>query len=168
MTAPTVGPTAEPATRPDGPPPAGLRWAHLALNCRDQQVTEQFYERWFGFRRARAVTLPDGAQIIFVRQGDVLLELFAAEGDGESAAADGPRRPGTARHLAFQTDDLDGFLARMADQAHVSLGPLSFDAFIPGWRSVWLYDPDGVVVEVSQGYRDEDHSPSPQEACHVG
>lgn len=38
----------------------------------------------------------------------------------------------------------------------VSLGPLEFDDFIPGWRTVWVTDPDGVVVEVSQGYRDEE------------
>ena len=33
---------------------------------------------------------------------------------------------------------------------------MSFDAFIPGWRTVWVLDPDGVIVEVSQGYRDQD------------
>jgi len=38
----------------------------------------------------------------------------------------------------------------------VSLGPLKFDGFIAGWHSVWFTDPDGVVVEVSQGYRDAD------------
>jgi len=37
----------------------------------------------------------------------------------------------------------------------VSLGPLHFDDWIPGWHSVWLRDPDGVIVEVSQGYHDE-------------
>lgn len=143
---------------------AGLRWAHLALNCRDQGVTEEFYRRWFGFRPARRVALPDGSQIVFLRQGDVLLELFPAEGDGPVAEADGPRSPGTARHLAFQTDDLDAFLSHIGEAARISLGPLAFDEVIPGWRSVWLHDPDGVVVEVSQGYRDDDHSHTRQEA----
>ena len=41
-------------------------------------------------------------------------------------------------------------------QADVTLGPLEFDEFIAGWKTVWLRDPDGVVVEVSQGYRDEE------------
>ena len=44
---------------------------------------------------------------------------------------------------------------RIGDAVPISLGPLSFDNFIPGWRIVWLIDPDGVIVEVSQGYRDE-------------
>ena len=64
-------------------------------------------------------------------------------------------RFGSVRHLAFQVDDVDALLQQMGDAAQVNLGPIDFDGFIPGWRSVWLTDPDGVVVEVSQGYRDE-------------
>jgi glyoxylase I family protein len=132
-----------------------LRWSHVALNCRDQAVTEEFYRRWFGFERARVVDLGD-QQIIFLRQGSVYLELFASQQPPLLAASgDGPAHVGVARHLAFQTDDLDDFLERMADQVPVSLGPLRFDDFIAGWRSVWLTDPDGVVVEVSQGYADQ-------------
>ncbi|WP_306210637.1 VOC family protein [Actinoplanes sp. RD1] len=132
-----------------------LRWSHVALNCADQAVTEEFYRRWFGFRRARAVSLGD-SEIVFLRQGDVLLELFPA-GAGESPVAakgDGPDHAGIARHLAFQTDDLDAFLSAVGDEIPVSLGPLHFDDFIRGWASVWLTDPDGVIVEVSQGYSD--------------
>jgi len=112
---------------------AGLRWSHVALNCRDQQVTEDFYRRWFGFQRARVVPLGD-TQIVFLRQGSVYLELFAsAEPPVLTATADGPAQVGIARHLAFQTDDLDAFLEQMGDQVPVSLGPLRFDDFIPGW-----------------------------------
>lgn len=59
------------------------------------------------------------------------------------------------RHLAFQTDSVDGFLATLGDAAEVTLGPLDFDDFICGWRTVWVRDPDGVIVEVSQGFEDE-------------
>jgi glyoxylase I family protein len=139
-----------------------LHWSHVALNCRDQQATEEFYQRWFGFERARVVPLGD-QEIIFLRQGDVYLELFQA---GEPApveiTADGPPHRGIARHVAFQTDDLDAFLDRVGDQIPVSLGPLQFDDFIRGWRSIWLTDPDGMVVEVSQGYRDEESVPAHQ------
>jgi glyoxylase I family protein len=133
----------------------GLRWSHVALNCRDQRATEEFYGRWFGFTRARTVSLGT-EEIIFLRHGDVYLELFHSTARRSAAAkADGPPAPGVARHLAFQTDNLDEFLAKVGDAIPVSLGPLHFDDFIPGWRSVWLRDPDGVIVEVSQGYRDE-------------
>jgi glyoxylase I family protein len=144
-----------------------LRWSHVALNCRDQRVTEEFYHRWFGFRRARVVPLGEGKEIVFLRHGQVYLELFAADppaNDTIEATADGPARPGVARHLAFQTDDLEAFLAKVGQDIPVSLGPLEFDAFIPGWHSVWLVDPDGVIVEVSQGYKDQD--PSELAAAH--
>lgn len=134
------------------------RWSHVGLNCRDQAVTEAFYREWFGFRRARVAEEEDG-RVVFLRAGDVYLELFRSAAEPRPAEADGPRHPGVARHLAFQLDDLDGFLARANGRLPVSLGPLAFDECIPGWKTVWITDPDGVVVEVSQGYRDQ----SPEE-----
>lgn len=134
----------------------GLLWSHVALNCRDQAKTVDFYRRYLGFEQVRSVDL-GGHQIVFLRSGAVLLELFDAEGDPLfDPKQDGPANPGVIRHLAFQTDDVDAFLAGVGDDVPVSLGPMSFDAFIPGWRTVWLLDPDGVIVEVSQGYRDQD------------
>jgi len=135
-----------------------MRWSHVALNCRDIGVTEKFYQEWFGFHRARSVTLGD-SEIVFLRRGDAYLELFeAADGAAPADRADGPKAPGTVRHLAFQTDDLDDFLVR-ATELPVSLGPLSFEDFLPGWRSVWFTDPDGVVVEVSAGFHDDESLP---------
>lgn len=130
------------------------QWPHTALNCADQTRTEEFYTRWFGFTRARVVSLPD-AEIVFLRNGPVLLELFGAAGAVPQYSQDGPHDRGTVRHIAFQTDDVDAFLHRMGGTAQVSLGPIGFDDVIPGWRTVWLRDPDGVIVEVSQGYRDQ-------------
>jgi glyoxylase I family protein len=133
-----------------------LVWSHVALNCRDQAATERFYSHWLGFQRVRSVDL-GGSTIVFLRHGQVLLELFGAQGESViDPSADGPPNPGVIRHLAFQTEDLDGFLAGLDGQVPVSLGPLDFHDFIPGWRTVWLSDPDGVIVEVSQGYRDQD------------
>ncbi|MFF9870390.1 VOC family protein [Streptomyces sp. NPDC013953] len=133
-----------------------LRWSHAALNCRDLEATEEFYRHWFGMRRARAFDVA-GARFVFLRLGDAYLELCSLPAQAAPApepSADGPHTAGAVRHLAFRTDDVDAFLARMGDAARVTLGPLDFDAFIPGWRSVWLADPEGNVVEVSQGYRD--------------
>jgi len=63
------------------------------------------------------------------------------------------------RGLAFKVDDVDAKLAEMGDAAVITLGPFSFDAFIPGWRTVWLSDPEGNIVEVSQGFVDEENPP---------
>ena len=50
---------------------------------------------------------------------------------------------------------MDAFVAAMGDDARITAGPMSFDAFIPGWRTTWVADPDGNIVEISQGYVDE-------------
>lgn len=133
-----------------------MHWSHVGLNCRDQQATEEFYTRWFGFARARVIPVGD-SEIIFLRNGNAYLELFPAEvstADPEPNVKDGPAFAGAVRHLAFQTDDIDRLLTSMGDEADVTLGPLDFGDFIAGWRTAWIRDPDGVVVEVSQGYRD--------------
>jgi glyoxylase I family protein len=133
----------------------GMRWSHVGLNCVDQRKTEEFYARWFGFRRARVVEA-DGDRVIFLRSGDVYLELFSTAADPAFRPRDaGPECPGAARHIAFQVADVDAFLAQADGQLPISLGPLSFDAVIPGWKTVWVTDPDGIVVEVSQGYEDQ-------------
>lgn len=128
-----------------------MKFSHVALNCRDLDATERFYTERLGFRRVRAIPLGD-TRIVFLRLGDALLELFQAEGDRPDEAADGPKTAGV-RHIAFQVDDVNAALERLGD-APVTLGPLDFSDFIPGWRTVWLRDPDGTIVEISQGFKD--------------
>jgi glyoxylase I family protein len=129
-----------------------MKWSHAALNCRDVERTAAFYCRWLGFAPAAGFPVGD-SKILFLRRGDAYLELFQA-GDG-MPGGDGPTSAGTLRHIAMQTDDIDQVLATMGPQAHISLGPLCFDEFIPGWRTVWMKDPDGTIVEISQGYQDQ-------------
>lgn len=131
-----------------------LKFAHMAINCRDMAAIEQYYSKYFGFRRARRIDLGD-KEILFLRNGDAYLELFRAEGEGPAPAdKDGPTYAGF-RHIAFQVDNIDAHLASMGDAAKISHGPFSFNDFIPGWRTVWIKDPEGNIVEVTQGFRDE-------------
>ena len=51
---------------------------------------------------------------------------------------------------------MDAQLAAMGADARVTLGPLEFHDFIPGWRTAWVADPDDNIVEISQGYTDEE------------
>lgn len=135
-----------------------LRFSHIALSAKDPIATERFYTKHFGFQRARVIPLGE-TQIVFLKAGTVYLELFAAEGNATQAPeGDGPHTAGI-RHIAFQVDDVDATLASLGDEAKVTLGPLDFDAFIPGWRTVWVADPDGNIVEISQGFVDEDNPP---------
>lgn len=135
---------------------------HISLNCRDQSAIERFYTRHFGFRRARVVDLPDGRQIVFLKGGrDIYLELFPAQGEQPASpdvSGEGRLYPGV-RNFSFGVDSVDAHLAAMGDAAQVTVQPMSFDAFIPGWRSVWLADPEGNIVQVTQGFADQENPP---------
>ena len=91
---------------------------------------------------------------VFLRLGEARLELFQAEGDTPDGEADGPHGAGV-RHIAFQVDDVAAALEKIGSAAPVTLGPLDFSDFIPGWKTAWVRDPDGVIVEISQGYQDD-------------
>jgi glyoxylase I family protein len=129
---------------------------HMGLVCTDPSATERYYSRHFGFQRVRSVALGPGNEIVFLKSGDFYLELFKSTqvSPAPSASGPGPEYPGW-RHLAFKVDDVDAALAAMGDDARITAGPMSFDDFIPGWKSVWVADPDGNIVEISQGYRDQ-------------
>jgi len=146
---------------PSSPAPAPV-FNHVALTCRDPLAIERFYTTHFGFSRARVAPLSDGKQIVFIRSGGIYLELFAADDPAPmpEGTADGPHHPGV-RHIAFKVEDLDATLGALGDEVkrRITLGPLDFSAFIPGWRTVWLADPEGNIVEISQGYVDQDDPP---------
>ncbi|MFS0519184.1 VOC family protein [Nostoc sp. UIC 10607] len=137
-------------------------FSQVALTCKDPIATERFYTKNFGFKRARVTKVPDGEQIVAIKMLDsaFYFELFKAK---EELAVvlpinDGPEYP-SVRHLAFKVDNVDAKLAEMGDDAKITLGPLNFDEYIPGWRTVWIYDPDGRIVEISQGFVDQDNPP---------
>jgi len=138
---------------------AFLRYHHMAISAKDPLAVERFYTKHFGFKRARVIPL-GGEQIVFIKSGEVYLEIFQAKGDAPVplAGGAGPEYP-SWRHIAFMVDDVDAKLAEMGADVQVTLGPLSFDDFIPGWRTVWIADPEGNIVEISQGYVDQDNPP---------
>jgi len=133
-----------------------MKFVHVALSCSDLEKTEKFYSKYFGFKRARYIPLGDGNAIVFIKCGDFYLELFRAESPRPipQADKDGQNYPGW-RHIAFQVDSLDAFIAEFNNELDISLGPLDFSSFIPNWKSVWVKDPEGNIIEISQGYQDE-------------
>ena len=141
---------------------AELMFHHMALACKDPIATEQFYTKYFGFKRARVIPL-GSEQIVFIKSGNAYLEIFQAKQDvpAPRAGKDGPWYP-EWRHIAFKLDNVDAKLAEMGQDAKITLGPLNFDAFIPGWRTVWLSDPEGNIVEITQGFVDQPNPPPVQ------
>jgi len=132
-----------------------LSFHHVALTCDSVARTERFYCDNLGFTRKRAFQIGEGKEIVYIGNGSIYLELFPKEAERPIPVSDrdGPAYP-SLRHIAFKVMDVDAAIAAMRDRPEISLGPLTFDSFIPGWKSVWIKDPDGNLVELSEGYRD--------------
>lgn len=133
---------------------------HIAIACQDPIAIEKFYTTYFGFHRARVIPL-GGEQIVFIKSNNAYLELFQSKEPlpVPRADKDGQWYPGW-RHIAFKVDNIDVKLAEIGDAAVITLGPFDFSDFIPGWRTVWISDPEGNIIEISQGYVDEVHPPA--------
>lgn len=131
-------------------------FSHMAISCKNPLAVERFYVKHFGFKRARVV-MPGPGQVVFLKMGNVYLEIFQAKGDAPlpPAGGAGPEYPGW-RHLAFIVDSVDAKLAEMGQEANITLGPLNFDEVIRGWRTAWIADPEGNIVEITQGFTDQD------------
>jgi len=56
-------------------------------------------------------------------------------------------------------DDLDAKLAELGDSVKTDLGPLDMSQYIRGMRVAWVADPEGNILELSQGYAEEDNPP---------
>jgi glyoxylase I family protein len=135
-------------------------FSHIGISCKDPIGTEQFYAKHFGFRRAR-VYAPGPGQVVVIRGSGLALELFPSTQTQPAprVLGAGPDYP-SVRHIAFQVDDLDAKLAEMGSDARITLGPLDMGQFIPGMRVAWIADPEDNIVELNQGYVDEEAPPA--------
>jgi glyoxylase I family protein len=133
---------------------------HIALACKDPIAVEKYYTKYFGFTRGRVIPLGD-EQIVFIKCGGIYLEIFQAKETRPypDPVDDGPWWPDW-RHIAFKVDDIEAKLNELGDDAKITQGPMDFGAFIPGWKTVWVADPEGNIVEISQGYVDEENPPA--------
>lgn len=138
---------------------SGQVFSHIGIACNDPEATERFYTKYFGFRRARNIPIGDGKAVTFIKSesGDLYFEIFQAEGEPPAPPVmkDGPAYA-SYRHFCFKVDSVDETLKKLGDAARITLGPMDFDSVIPGWRTVWIADPDDRIIEISQGYVDEE------------
>ena len=133
------------------------KFLHIAMTCKDQASFESYYSKHFGMKRARTIDLGGGKELFFMKDDNgFYFEVFPMDEERPIAFAegDGPHYPGY-RHLSFSVEDVDKKIEEMGEDALVTLGPLEFDDFIPGWKTAWLKDPEGNIVEITQGYTDE-------------
>lgn len=132
---------------------------HMGITCKDPLNIERWYRRHFNFERAR-VYAPGPDQVVMVKANGVYLEIFKATQEAPVREPEGSGYEWPSwRHLAFYIDHLDAKLAEMGNDADIKLGPFDMGQFVPGMRAVWIADPEGNIVELNEGYYDEDNPP---------
>jgi len=130
-------------------------FSHIGVVANDPIKLENFYVKYFGFKRTR-VYAPGPDQVVMIKSGDMYFEIFkATEASKDGAPKEaGPMFP-CWRHICFKVDDLDSKLKEIGEAAKITLGPADMSQFIEGMKVAWLADPEGNIIELSQGYKDE-------------
>ncbi len=132
---------------------------HLALNCRDLSAQEDFYSRHFGFERARVFNRGEPEEFVMLRLGGFRMELFqSSEATPEDRA--GPRPVGF-KHLCFEVEDVKRKRDEL-EEAGANPGPvIDCSEDVPGLKVCFLADPEGNVLELMEGWRDQENPPGP-------
>ena len=127
---------------------------HIALNCRDKLAQEKFYIKHFGFQRCRTFNRGRPNEFFLLKLGSMRLELF---GNGNATESDrGGEQAVGFKHFAFEIPKLEPFIDALRADG-VDIDPIREVPFLaPGARIVFFRDPEGNIVELMEGYRDEE------------
>lgn len=117
---------------------------HIAIICRDYQVSKQFYTDVLGLTIIREVYRAEreSFKLDLALNGAYVIELFSFPNPPER-----PSRPESAglRHLAFEVEDLDKVLVRLTEKGVIA-EPVRVDEFT-GKRFTFIADPDQLPIE---------------------
>lgn len=117
---------------------------HIAIICRDYNVSKAFYTDVLGLTVIREVYREerDSYKLDLALNGEYIIELFSFPDPPER-----PSRPEAVglRHLAFQVDDLN-LVVKTLEQKGVLAEPIRIDEFT-GKRFTFIADPDRLPVE---------------------
>jgi glyoxylase I family protein len=120
---------------------------HIALNCSDLAAQEAFYTRHFGFKRSRTFNRGKPDEFFLLKLGSTRLELFPTD-RAKTAALRGGEQPIGFKHLAFDVPKLEPGIEPdpIIDVGHIT----------PGFRIVFFRDPEGNILELMEGYQEEE------------
>jgi len=125
---------------------------HIAFNCVDRKKQEAFYSKHFGFRRSRVFNAGRPDEFVMLRLGGTCIELFSVKA---APGARGGEQPVGFRHLAFEVPDLDAALAGLTADGIKVGDVIDCSSMLDGLRVCFFNDPEGNVLELMQGYRDD-------------
>jgi glyoxylase I family protein len=130
---------------------------HIAFRCRDLAAQEAFYTKHFGFRRSRTFHRGEPGEFFLLKLGSTRLELFPPDPKNPAApTAQGGEQPVGFRHLAFEVPKLEPVLEALKADGIEPDPIIDAAKVVPGLRIVFFRDPEGNIIELMEGYRDEE------------
>lgn len=130
-----------------------LKLHHINVVSHDVPGLDDFYRNILdlktepGLEQNRKLDEGYPGAVSFMTDGDIQMHL--AEKDMEIGFRTGQAvNPVEKGHIAFRTDDIDGFIERLK-AAGISYSDYG-DWAMAGWRQIFFYDPAGNVIEVHQ------------------
>jgi glyoxylase I family protein len=128
-------------------------FSHIAFNCRDLFAQEKFYVKHFGFKRCRTFNAGKPDEFFLLKIGSMRLELFTS-GKATEAERGGEQAIGF-KHLAIDVPKLEPVIEGLRADG-IEPDPIKdISHVIPGARIVFFRDPEGNIIELMEGYRDE-------------
>lgn len=130
-----------------------IKLHHINVVSHDVPGLDDFYRNILDLKTEPGMSenrkLDEGypGDVSFMTDGAIQMHL--AEKDMEIGFRTGKAvNPVEKGHIAFRTDDIDGFIKRLEDKG-VSYSDFG-DWAMTGWRQIFFYDPAGNVIEVHQ------------------
>lgn len=128
---------------------------HVALNCRNLTAQEAFFCKHFGFHRSRTFKAGKPDEFIMLKLGSVRLELFPTNSAQTENVTGGEQVIGF-KHLAFNVPKLEPAIAALQADGIEPDPIINLDDIVPGFRIVFFRDREGNIIELMEGYRDEE------------
>jgi glyoxylase I family protein len=125
---------------------------HISFTCKDKAVSETFYTRHFGFRRARVLNEGTPDEFVILRLGGACIELFQGSPDAGQAPE---ALPVGFKHLAFEVPDLDVKIAELNADGVETDDIMDCSGVVPDMRVCFFRDPDGNSLEIMENYCDD-------------
>jgi len=118
---------------------------HIAIICSDYEKSKDFYVNQLGFTVLGEVYRAErkSYKLDLAVNGLYQIELFSFE--NPPARPSRPEAQGL-RHLAFEVDDIEAEIARLAEH-HIVTEPIRIDEFTDK-RFTFFNDPDGLPLEL--------------------
>lgn len=128
---------------------------HVAFSCRDIAAQEAFYTKHFGFKRSRTLHRGEPNEFFLLKLGTVRLELFPTDRTKTAGVQGGEQTVGF-KHLAFDVSKLEPILDALRQDGIEPDPIIEVPNLAPGARIVFFRDPEGNIIELMEGYVDEE------------